>query len=641
MKGKSGDRISHFKLQLSKPMACDYDKIIASLHEEKETVKDIVYEKVNTSDRLALRKIKSGGVVRRNQNNDSVIYGQARQEAIAYRNLDHEPRELIDGEMRGRKLNGRNGLFQTSINDLDDNACHGRTQIDFSQGYRRIGTEDFGLDLETPVKCARDLERMDNAEIEGYFDGFRTQFTVYGMDNFSDNLLNLVIERGEANASVQGPDEFEVSRGGWKAPPENRITIHFLEEYRDHIISEMRTLNLEVNPNMMLEIELPLIDWLDAVKEDLIQIHGMVDGNGQSLTRFQGEMLKDPESDMRGRKYSEYGNIRCYFNDEPIRGHFRQSGTDGSGSPTYNFVRVYPTINDIGGEGGLVQIPNHAYREDTIEVDGIQYDMVTLAPHIHPASFQHFQFEKPKKPMGGANHGVNYNVEVIDKAYIPNNKHNDMFQLVARHEFRFKAKYPQLSGCIAYRHGRRPGYVLPVVRRNKIVTETSFAGPEKYRQHDIVDSMTLENCDACEDGNVPRLDGQCVDPSDLADSSFRLVPAGTSTVIFDDAEGNKVVRIGIRREGELAQESSVGVAVIAGTASPGTHYTVVSGGASHTWGVNDDSVKYIELLITDGSGDADVDIEFTIVLSALAALGDASIVNGAGEATIKIKDLSD
>lgn len=113
---------------------CNPDKIKAALHEEADIVTDIVREKIVKSDRMALRMIPDGGVVDRHDNNDTIIYGEARQASRAYNELTYKaqgtPRGSLvaGGEMRGRKENGASGLFSAPINDIADNEI-GRAHV--------------------------------------------------------------------------------------------------------------------------------------------------------------------------------------------------------------------------------------------------------------------------------------------------------------------------------------------------------------------------------------------------------------------------------------------------------------------------------------------------------------------------------
>ena len=610
-------------------MSCNPSGIIAALHEERKNITDIVTLNINTSDRMVLRKIHDGGVVARSSNQESIIYGAGQQASMQYRGLDHEPRALVDGQMKGRNLAGQNGLFDTSINDVDDNACHGFCTIDFAQGFKKRGFMDYGIDVDTPVVCARELDRHGEEHVVGFFDGFRRHFTKFGLDNFSDNLLNLVIQNGEANSSVLAANHFSVTKGGWQAPPAYRISIHFLEDYRDHLMAELEMLGLPVPENYKLEVEMPRTDWIDAVKEHQIRRTAMT-ARATPMSNIEIKMLEDPESPMNGREFHDFSTIRCFFNDRPIRGFFRRVGTT-NGNANYQFTRVYHWMNNPGEEGGLVLVPNPAYKQDRIYVDGAWYDMITLMPHIDPRSFVRYRLKKPIKPNGEANMGVNYEVKVADGAFIPNNIHNDKFKLAARHEFRFKVDKPELSGFIAYCHGRREGYVLSVVRSNYVAGPNNFSGPEEYRECDLIDPVTTANCAAC--GEVPTSEGDCVAAGSAALGVIGLVPAGPITTVFSGTTSK--VRLAVRRTGELAKACSAKYTIAAGTATAGTHFTAVA--ATDINFAAGQEFAFIEATVLEGSGNPASNLTFTVTLTLPVG---CTLATGGNVTTISINDLS-
>lgn len=601
---------------------CSPDKIVAALHEEAEIVTDIVREKIKLSDRLALRMIPDGGTVRRHANNDTIIYGEARQASIEYRDLDHSVKALeAGGEFPGRDLHGANGIFEANKNQIDDNACHGQVTIDFSQGFRRRSTIDKGIDLDTPIKCARELDRLGEAHIRGYFEGFKNQFTRFGMDNFSDNLLNLTIQYSEANASVIAGDQFNVSSGGWNGVPQKRITIHFLQDYRDHIMAELKGRGMEVPEDWMLEVEMPVDDWIDAVRAEQIARNGANTG-----TSYNTEWLKDDEGAMRGRRFGTYSGIKCYFNETPIRGYFKKVGTLG-GNDQFQFVRVYDWLNTIDEQGGLITGVNHQYRADTVVVDGVSYPMITLIPHIDPRSFKRFGLIKPLKPYGSDNAGVNYEVRVIDGARLGCNDFDDKFKFAARHEFRFKAIYPEFSGFIAYRHGRRAGYVLDVVTRDYTAGPAEFAGPEEYREVHADDCM-VAGCAEC--GKVAEADGTCVAPESVTAAVVGLQPAGAVTVATYGAD--ETVRFPVYRTAGTAGAVSVDYATADGTATAGSDYTAASG--TLEWAAGDNEPKYIEVVVLAAATDAQT---FTVTLSGEVG---ATLATGGDVVTATFNDLS-
>lgn len=618
-------------------MACNPSKIISALHEEKQNIVDIVRENIDVSDRMILRKISDGGVVSPNSNQETIVYSEGQQAPMEYKGLDNDARALVGGNMQGENLAGRNGLFATNIQSIDDNACHGFCTINFAQGYKKRGFIDLGIDVDTPIQCAKELNRLGDAHIRGYFQGFRRNFTKFGLDNFSDNLINLTIRYGEANASVLDANNFAVSAGGWQAPPTHRITIYFLQEYRDHVMAEMEMLGMPVSENWKLEVEMPVDDWFDAVREHQIRRNSLLVGSVPMAT-FETNFMKDREDDMRGREYHDFAGIRCYFNARPIRGYFKQIGTVG-GKVNYEFVRVHYWKNNPGEVGGLVLVPNHAYREDRIYVDGVWFDMCTLIPHIDPRSFKRYRLRKPILMDGvEANMGTNYDVKVvsgdnvlIQGSTVVNNVHGDKFGLAARHEFRFKIRNPEISGYIAYRHGRQEGYALAVVPRNVVPGADTFSGPEQFRECDLIDPVTIANCAQC--GEVPTSEGDCIAAASAALGVVGLDPAGTLTTDFLGT--SHTVTLAIRRTGELAKVGSVNYTVTAGTATADTHFTAVA--ATTVNFAAGQEFAYITATVLDGSGDPDTDLTFLVTLATPVGV---TLQAGATVVTIAINDLS-
>lgn len=604
--------------------SCSPDKIVAALHEQTNIITDTVREEIKDSTNLALRMIPDGGTVARNANNSSVIYGEAKQAPVAYNSVDHTARPLEaagysnTGDFKARSSHGNTGIFNNLANEIDDNACHGQHTIDFAQGYRIRGFEDFELSVDTPVKCARELDRQGPSHIRGYFNGMKNQFTRWGMSNFSDNLINLAILHGEANASVQAADQFNVTAGGWQAPPVHRISIHFLQDYRDYIMAELMGRGMKVSEDWLLEVEMPRQDWIDAVTKDKIE-------RDITGTQYLNEQFKDTEGAMKGRMYATYGGIKCYFNERPIRGYFKKTGTS-AGNDTYAFVRVYDWINTMGENGGVVASVNHDYRRDSIVVDGVKHAMVTLIPHIDPRSFKRYGLLKPIKPVGGDNAGVNYEVKVIDGANLGCNDFNDKFKLAARHEFRFKAMYPEFSGFIAYRHSQREGYVLAVTPRNYTAGTDNPSSPEQFDTQGVDECMSIE-CAQCD--KVSEQDGSCVDPESAEASVVSLSPAGAVDVVTYGED--TTIKIAVTRSGGVGAACSVDYATADGTAAAAEDYTATSGTLS--WEAGDTSTKFIEIPLLAAAADGE---NFTLTLS--NAVG-ASIGTGANVATLTIEDL--
>lgn len=592
--------------------SCDVANIRAALFEEAKETTDITYEKVGKSDLMVLSKIPDQGVAGRHENHSAIIFGEAGQAPVAYREEDYGIRPLVSGNMTARTQTGQNGLFTTNINDIDDNNCRGATIVDFAQGFRRRDPLPFRNGFETPVKCIRDFDRFDKKYIRAYFERFRNQFSNYGVENFAENLLNLVLRFGQANASVVAANRFELTEGGFSAPPVYRATIDFFQQYRRRIMQLKKNFGMEVSPDYLLEIEMPREDWVDAViKDSLVR--------NPAGTVYNTDIMTDELGKLKGRKFSVYGGIKCYFTDTPIRGYFILSGTGA-----YTFVRVMDWINQVDEEGGVVKRYNYQYDEDTITVNGVQYPMITMIPHIDPMSFQRWGLETPLKPIGEANESVNYTVKVVDGAYIDCNEDNDKFKLRGRHEFLFMAKYPELSGMIAYRHGRRPGYVLEVSSRQDIASSTTTAFGQTFREQDIdaCSQATCAQCDQVADGDL-----QCVDPESASAAVLRLTPAGANTIYVPGV--NTPVTLEVLRSGGGAGLVSVAFTTANGTATSGSDYTATSG--TLTWQAGDLSPKAITIPMLAAATDGQ-----TLTLTISSPVG-ATIASGSNVATLTVE----
>lgn len=581
-------------------------KIRAALHVDAMRVTQIVEEMFDESDHYAIRRIPDGGNVDSHDNHETIIYGQAKQAYKEYIEKDYSEKDLVEGDMDGVGCTGRTTTFETDINDIADNACSGECIIDFGQGFRRRGFKDFDIKPKTNVICASELAGKGPDHVRAFFKGFVDSFTRWGFDNFEANLLNMVIRYGEANASVQTQDYFGVTANGFIAPPQNRLSIWFLEQYRLHMVREKA-----IGENEYLEIEITRQDWMDAVRYHQIHIHG-------ANVQFTAELYKDDSGPFRGREFGVYGGIKAYFNETPVKGYFKQTGQTVGGEKLYQFVRIYPWTNVVGEEAGLVTRPNHAYDQATIVCEGVTYDLCILAFVINSKSFKRYGKNTDPKPPGMAPMAPNnYTVKVLDGPWLSGegcgNDYNEKFKLVARHQFRLTMPYPEFSGAIAYRASKMAGYVIPVcnVEPDNVTAATSTAAVFESCGGPL--PCQIEVCQAC-GFDTADADGQCVD--NPTDAVVQMVPCGSALTTFTGETHQLLIRV--TRTGSTDGEASVDYTI---TDTPGTglattpeHYNDVSDDpGTVTWADGDGEDKFIKINIVDG--DPDTNLLFTITLS--------------------------
>lgn len=592
------------------PKVCP-DKLKVALYEACERVTESLVEKAEKSPSYLLDKIPQGRAVEPSDNSDVLIYGTARQASAAYRDANFRPRtDLVEGAMTGRdNATERSAEYTVDINDIDDGACNtGRCTFNFSQGFRRRNSRDREFELESEIICAKDLERFPRETAMEYLTNFMTSFKEYTYQVWEDEIMNMAIASSEANGSVLSSDNLHLSTAGWVAPPVYRMSIHYLREYRQYLITQNA-----IPEDAMLEIEVPSQDWIDMVREDQIRRGG---GAGSLNININVDLMDDSEGRMRGRKMHVYDGIKAYFNEKPIRGFFKQTGVSG-GQPRFNFVRVYCWTNVAGEEGGLVQRPNQDYNKSEIVVNGATYPMVNLIPVINRKSFSRHSLGGSYRPSGSGKTGTNsiphdFSVHLLDGAFIPCNDFNDKFKLVGRNRYRFRSVYPEYSGFLAYRHTRPCGYVLDVC------TPDIMANPDS-----LASGMNLAACSEpyCECDDITPVDGL-----------IRLEPCGTVNTVFTGE--SHTVTFNVYRDN--GSDSAVGVTYTfaAGTGTEGTHWSGTDGTLSWADGEND--VKTVTATVLAGSGYEDDTVTFTLTLS--SATGGATL--GCAVATVVIDDAS-
>lgn len=572
--------------QAVSPDACR--KFITALREEQENVKEMTHEKIEASANPITQAIPDAGNTNAYTNNDVVEYFDAFQDTQAYKSMDNSVRDLIDGEMSAASCAGVNGIFETQVNEQDPNACNGIAFFNFAQGFTTHGTIDLKFAFRTPEVCPENFIRYGPAHVDGYFNSMKESFSGYGARVFEDNLTNLVILNGQANSSINSADGWSMTTQGWESPPKYRMSIAHLRKVR-RIIERRRGLT----PDGFLVVSMPRQDWIDACVQDALR-------QNPTGTVYQGNFFKSINDQAKSQDIGVYDNIKCIFDESPIRGYYKPAGVTG-GKQTYNFTRVLPYKNEIKAGGGIGRADNYDYDEAFIKCEGGVYPMATLAFIVHPKSFKRWGLNKAPKKVGSPNVGTNFETVVIDGDAIKDNVFNDKFALAARHRFRFRADKPEWSGAIAYLHSPPRGYVNEV---NLITGDVAPDEPSTPRPlPPYGPSADQENvCQTCYDGPASP-DGTC---NSVATGVLTMSPAGPVVTL----EG-ETLRFRVSRAAGFDGAASVNYATANGTALAGTHYTNTNG--TLNWVDGEDGDKFINVPIL--ADVADTDITFTLTIS--------------------------
>lgn len=594
-------------------------KLRTALYMQAQLITETVEDKIEKSDRFATRAIKDMGDTTRAEANDFIRKRRARIAPQDYVQLTNPIRTgdmLESGNMTVRGCTGANVQLATELNPVLD-ACHGFSIIDFAHGFETGSTSDYRTAYGTPELCILDYAAMQPKELAGWFVDLQEDFTDHGFDSFELMLERLVIQHGQANASVLGgTNYFNVTTNGWEAPPTHAISIWFLQQYRDHLIVQGG-----LKENEPLRVEMAPDDAYNAIIADRLAL-------GLPVGDYTGYRIdEDPLSVFYNKQFIEYGNIRIFMNRTPIRGFFIASGQTGGGATTWRFIRIYPTINEALSGGGVGAVPNPDYKKATVWCEGAQYPVVSLLFHIDPRSFQRWGLLNPSKPVGGKNAGVNFEVQVLDGPNIQPNPWNDKFQIAARHQFRFRSQYPEFSGAIVYRHSVREGYVI--TPNNPAVDGTVDSEPASYERGTAIDPTPdeTEHCADCY-GQTALPGGACAtDANNL--TLLTLLPCPEVTTAFIDGENESVV-FTVERTGSLAGTSGVNYATANGTATAATEYTSTSG--SLAWADGEGGAKTITVPLLASPVGADK--TFTLTLSSVSG----AVLAACAVATVTIEE---
>lgn len=584
-------------------------RIISSFFHQRPNITKQMEERLAASKNWVTSKIPYKGVVSQYDNSDDVRLRTAKQPFQHYRAIPSGPAALTEGTLPGRDCTGNAAMMPALVDTTLLNACNGIAEWNFAHGFALRTSQDMRFGYRSPTFCIEQYAQQGPEMVKAFFRAVREEFTKYGPDNFEQELRYLVVKNGESNASLTGSTGyFDVTTNGWVAPPTKKISIPFLDRYRQYMMGvEDGMVQKETD---MLEIEIPRRDWFAAVADHILR-------TGGPAISMEQRFYTDERSQYYGKAFHEYLNIRAVFNDEPTRGYFRAAGTG------YEFVEIYPwrnvrgeTIQGAVDGGGLVAERNPDYWKNSIVCNGVTYPVVTIAWVLSPQAFERYGLSQSVAPAGVNPLGNNFEVAVEEPSIECNYYHNQFF-LVSQHKARFKILKPALAGAIVYLGEEQ----IIMYDRVPCADESAATVSESAAIYDPLftpppDSCEMANCDVCDDGKVANSQGLCVAD---ADGTLELEPCGTVEVVVlsEDDPGDLVVRV--NRLGNLKDAAGVSYATADGTALDNTHYDGTSGSLS--WAAGEGGYKdiTIPLLLADA---ADVK-QFTLTIS--SATGGASL----------------
>ncbi len=624
---------------------CPIGDVQAAIFDQAPLIAYEVNEKLETRPRYMMAKIKDGGEVDPHDDGTTLIMGKGFQAPLGYSDFnDPRPNQANEGGIAGQQIaqddcGAVSAKFGTTILETEKDQCNGVCIVDFAQGYRYRGSDDFDLDMATPERCIETLAKKERRFVAQYLEQEAESFAETAYQSYDHHLVNLAIERGGANSVVKDFNQGlpVLTEGGWDIGNNPRvdvkhITFYFCEHYRRQIVQRLRQFGKgEMAENYVADFDVTRDAYCQMyIAESLERTGdgGYIPGLGNHV-RID-EKIFDEAHAMKGRAFamSPDGKCRFTFTDEPIRGFLRPTGKTASGQSTYDFIRIYHLKNEPDEEMGVRAVYNPEYDYNSITCGGIEYPLMELIPHIHEDSFVRHGLTKGIGPRGVDAVGTNFEIQLLQGDALSSKDCPNFFQnkyrYAARHKMRWRDIYPEFSGFIIHRRRILAGYNIDADDAPLVVGQSQFtAAPEEITE------CQEERCD-----NGCEIENECV----TEDSIISLRPCGSVVTSFTgDAH---IITMDIYRAEECAIEAAtVDYKVVNGTAEVGTHFTVLDddgnpaiANGTLNWAEGEYGTKEVCIRIDDVLPDAN----FTVCLEnpTGAALADCVL------ATISIVDRS-
>lgn len=511
---------------------------------------------------------------------------------VRYSTAPIEDREYVEmlatgengsGNMPGRDCSGANADIDTSVNNRGAFGCNLPGQT-IHGGYDVFTRVLKGKAWETDVICALDL--ITKAHYNEYVRMLREDLTKRAVEQFGYSLERNVIEVGKYNTSIL--NGFTFKEGSFPAPPEGtldlatvRRTFEILESQgwegarevcTSHTAFETMRLNYKNNTGLVLEATVvsPETHYID-----------------------------------RGESVVDWGGIRWVLKNRPTRGYLKKTA-DG-----YEFVPVRPTIARAGTGQGVVTDVNEDYFNCSSYCEGERRELYELGFYISPKAARRESFAVPQvADKRFSNSMFNFEVSMIDGAYLDCNVDNLKFFFRMLHAYAFESTNPELMGAIIYRVQPDVIYVnAPVNHRPCDSDDTAVtmapANPVQHNDCSYEDWTDTSSPLAQAVLPVPTED----DPTPtLIHGSLRFYTQGPIVTELDAG----TLKVWVERVGGALGDASVTLTPVNGTATDGDDFTS-PGATVLSWADGEAGRKAIEIPILS-TGDAAT--AFTVARSA-------------------------
>lgn len=440
-----------------------------------------------------------------------------------------------------------------------------------------------GKAWETEPFCALDLILKKHAE--AYIAMLRGDLPRRAMEQFNFSLERNVIELGRYNTSATSG--FVTGNGEFPAIPAGRLDLGTVRRLAAIVKVQGWTGPFEVQ----ISAEAFERMRLDYKTNNSLEIQTTIESNE---THHLGDDVT----------VISWAGIRWVITDTPTRGYLKPNSDGG-----YDFVPVRPTVARAGTGEGIVVDVNEDFFAGFTYCDGARYELYEASFFVHPTAATREGFAMPR--MGGkqwSGNLFNFEVNLIDGAYLDCNKDNFKGQFRILHAYAFESLKPELMGAILHR-----------VAPEKIYLNTPDTDPDAPDLDSIVpaqpgplpsspctdDDLSTEGCDdpttfllplPTEDEPAPAPD----------EGSLRFWNEGP----LETLAGN-TLRVHVERIGGTEGAAAVTLTPTEGTATDPEDYET-PGATVLNWADGEAGRKHIDIPITDDATDGSV---FTVAKS--------------------------
>lgn len=496
---------------------------------------------------------------------------------------------LVNGDesntMPARNCAGYEEDITTTINKKGSAGCHLPGQT-IHGGYDVFYREVKGKAWETDTICALDL--LTKEHYNAYIRMLRTDLPRRAVEQFEYSLEREVVSLARYNTSIV--NGFTWQDGAFPAIPEGMLDLGYIRRLFQILEAQGWEGAYEVQTS---------VQAFENMRLNYKRNTGMELQTTVNSTETQ-YLDKDEMS-------VQWAGITWVLKKNPTRGYLVQKNTG------YEFVPVRPTKARAGTGGGVVIDVNEDYFNCWTYCQGERHELFELGFYISPKAATRMSFAVPQVDTKKfSQNAFNFEVEMIDGAYIPCNEDNFMFYHRMKHAYGIESLWPELMGAVIYRiqpdqiHINTPVCTNPCVDADGI----TIAQPEPL-QHDAC-SLALQENDCSDEVAEAFLPVPTEDqpfPTPIA-GNLRFVNAGPIVTELD--AGN--LSVWVERIGGVSGAAGVTLTPTNGTATGGDDFTN-PGATALTWADGEAGKKKITIPILD-TGDANT--EFTVASSAVS-----------------------